>query len=206
MSSSVYPITSIKPLDSLFAEFKPRSKEGEEEKPRLYVSYSLPESIAALQNEEIGAFCKRAFAYAIEEALKDAVRNGKEQVIVPALSDCFGETKREFLIKRADLESWLDGFAMPLVIAAIASKTGLHVDNGKVKGKAAAYKETMLKLASRQMMAQEEIDNAIRVMSLCCLEAAPEYSENVAKAIERKQAALNKWLEEGASDAGEIDF
>lgn len=200
-------VTTIKPVSGLFVSFKPRSKEGQPEKQEVFAAFSLPALFDAIQHQEVKGFLIRAFSNAVLDCLKQTVKDGKESFTVPALSELYAETKREFLITRKDLESWLDGFCLPLVSAAIAAKAGLHIDSPKVVKKAIAYKETMLQLASRSLMQQDEIDSAIRVMELVATSGKDHsYTDNVAQAIERKQAKLNDYLAGKQEDDEEIDF
>lgn len=205
--SNQIQVTTIRPTSGLFVSFKPRSKEGQPEKQEVFASFSLPALFDAIQQQEVKGFLIRAFSNAVLDCLKGAVKDGKESFSIPALSDLYAETKREFLITRKDLESWLDGFCMPLVSAAIAAKASLHIDSPKVVKKAIAYKETLLQLASRSMMQQDEIDSAIRVLELVANSGKDHaYTDNVAQAIERKQAKLNDYLAGKQDDEEEIDF
>lgn len=205
--SNQIQVTTIRPTSGLFVSFKPRSKEGQPEKQEVFASFSLPALFDAIQHTEVKGFLIRAFSSAVLDCLKGAVKDGKESFSIPALSELYAETKREFLITRKDLEAWLDGFCMPLVSAAIAAKAGLHIDSPKVFKKAIAYKETMLQLASRSLMQQDEIDSAIRVLELVANSGKEHgYTDNVAQAIERKQAKLNDYLAGKQDDEDEIDF
>lgn len=200
-------VTTIKPVSGLFVSFKPRSKEGQPEKQEVFAAFSLPTLFDAIQHQEVRGFLIRAFSNAVLDCLKIAVKEGKESFAIPALSELYAETKREFLITRKDLEAWIDGFCIPLVSAAIAAKAGLHIDSPKVVKKAIAYKETMLQLASRSLMQQDEIDSAIRVLELVASSGKEHsYTDNVAQAIERKQTKLNDYLAGKQDDDEEIDF
>lgn len=203
---SVYQITTIKPVSGLFVSFKPRNKEGEAEKQEVFASYFLPEIISQIANPEIKAFSSRAFAFALELALKESVRNGKAEFSL-ALQDMFAAATREFLITKKDLEAWLDGFALPLVSAAISAKSGIPADSVKVVKKALAYKELMLSICSRSLMQQSDIDAAIKVLELVATSGQNHpYTDNVATGIERKQSKLNDWLAGKSDTEDEIDF
>lgn len=200
-------VTTIRPTTGLHVSFKPRSKEGQPEKQEVFATFSLPALFDAIQQQEVRGFLVRAYGNAILDCLRQAIKEGKESFTLPALSDLYAETKREFLITRKDLEAWLDGFCMPLVSSAIAAKASLNIDSPKVVKKAIAYKETMLQLASRSLMQQDEIDSAIRVLELVANSGKDHvYTDNVAQAIERKQAKLNDYLAGKADDDEEIDF
>lgn len=201
-------VTTIKPTSGLFVSFKPRSKEGQPEKQEVFASFFLPEVFEAIQNPDVKGFVIRAYGNAVLDCLKQAVKDGKPEFSLPALSELYAETKREFLITRKDLEAWLDSFCLPLVTAAIAAKAGLAADSVKVVKKAIAYKETLLQLASRSIMQQDEIDSSIRVLELIAASGQENaYTDNVAQAVERKQQKLNDYLAGKQDDDGEeIDF
>lgn len=205
--SAQIAITTIRPTTGLFVSFKPRSKEGMPEKQEVFASFSLPAAFDLIQQQEIRGFLIRAFSNAILDCLRNALKEGKADFALPSLSELYAETKREFLITRKDLEAWLDGFCIPLVSAAIAAKASLNADSPKVIKKAIAYKETMLQLASRSMMQQDEIDAAIRVLELVATSGKENnYTDNVAQAIERKQTKLNDYLAGKQETEDEIDF
>ncbi len=202
-------ITSIKPTAGFFASKDFRAKEGEEKKQSLFASYEMPAEITSLHDSELKAFAIRAFGAAMDIALDKAIKDGKTEAFeMPSLADCFIATKREFLLTKANLMPWID-FAIPVISAAIAAKASLHIDSPKVVKKALAYKETLLALASRSVMKQEDIDACIKVCGL--LEETGkkhDYTDNVLQGIVRAQDKLNAFLANGAQDddGDELDF
>ena len=205
MSASAQ-ITTIAPTNGLFTSFKPRSKEGEQEKPECFASFDLPQEFTGLLNADLKAFCIRAYAAQVNLFLRSAVKAGQDKFPLPPLCGFFAETKREFLITKKDLEEWLDSFALPIVSRAISAKAGLHPDSPKVVKKALAYRELMLSISSRSIMGQEEIDSCTKVLAL--VDAVPNaYSNNVAEALGRKQEKLNAKLNGiNDDDLDSIDF
>lgn len=201
--SSLIQITTITPTSGLYTSFQPRSKEGEAKKLEVFAAFSLPNAFETIANSEIKAFCQRALASEINSLMRDAVKAGKSEFAMPAISEMFAETKREFLITKKDLESWIDTFASPILSLAISTKASLHIDSPKVVKKVIAYKELMLSIASRSIMTQEDIDSCIKVLAL--VESKPNaYTDNVSEALARKQEKLLAHLA-GKSDADELD-
>lgn len=199
-------ITTIAPTSGLFTSFQPRSKEGEAKKLEVFATYQEPLAFSQLLDAELKAFCIRAYGAQVNLFLREAAKNGHSQFPLPAISEFFAETKREFLITKKDLEAWLDSFALPIISKAISSKSGLHIDSPKVVKKAIAYRELMLSISSRSLMQQEEIDSALKVLAL--VDAVPNaYTNNVAEALGRKQEKLNDKLNGlGDDDLDSIDF
>jgi hypothetical protein len=206
MSQAQITITTIAPTSGLFTSFQPRSKEGEAKKLEVFASYSLPVAFESIVNDEIKSFCQRALASEINSLMRDAVKSGKSEFQLPAISELFAETKREFLITKKDLEAWVDTFAAPILSAAISSKASLHIDSPKVVKKVIAYKELLLQIASRSIMDQDDIDSCIKVLAL--VESKPNaYTDNVSEALARKQEKLNEYLAGKADNADDdIDF
>lgn len=203
---SILSITSIKPSNGLFATKNFKTKEGEEKKASLYASYALPAEFESLLNSDLKAFCIRAYGEAMDSALDQAVKLGKESFSQLSLAECFESGKREFLITKKDIQEWLDSFAYAVISAAIATKANLHIDSPKVVKKANQYAEIMLSLSARGLMTQNDIDAAIRVMSLLDDSGkSNSYSDNILTGITRKQAQLDAF-NESKSDSEEIDF
>lgn len=199
-------ITSIKPTSGLFATKNFKTKEGEDKKLPVFASYAMPVEFESLLNSELKAFCIRAYGEAMDSALDNAVKLGKESFEQLSLSECFESGKREFLITKKDIQEWLDSFAYAIISAAIATKAGLHIDSPKVVKKANQYAEIMLSLSARGLMTQNDIDAAIRVMSLLDDSGKTNsYSDNILTGITRKQAQLDAF-NESKSDSEEIDF
>jgi len=219
MTNSNAIITTISPsvsAEMLMTSFQPRSKEGEEKKLEVFASFSIPVAFNSLLDSDLKAYCIRSYCNAVNLLLRDAVKEGKPEFAIPPIASLYAETKREFLITKKDLEAWLDGFAMPIISAAISLKGNLHIDSPKVVKKALAYKEIMLGISSRSIMNQEDIDSAIRVLELVVTASAANgngngkehpYTDNVAQGIERKQGHLNEFLAAGAGkETDDIDF
>ncbi len=200
-------LTTIKPTSGMAVSFKPRSKEGMEEKAELFAAYELPAEIANLHDGMLRNFALNAFSAYVLDCLKSAAKESKQEFTY-SLEEAFKPTQREFLITRKDLEAWTIGFAIPLVSAAIASKSGLSIDSVKVTKKAIAYRDLLLSLASRSIMLQEDIDTCIKVMELIASSGKQNaYTDNVAQAIERKQSKLNDYLAgKQGNDEDDIDF
>jgi len=210
MSKSIQ-ITTITPnaiQGQGIASFKPRTKEGMPERPACHISYSYPSELSLINNDELRAFSLRAYDFAMEEALKAAVRDNKDSLEQLALDDCFLATKREFLLTKADLTKWADTFALPIIAQAIAAKAGLHAESPKVIAKCKAYKDSILALSARTLMQQQEIDALIKVVSLIADQPISNaYTDNVAQGIARKQERLHNWLANAGTDSAEdIDF
>ena len=200
-------ITTIKPTFGNWVSFKPRNKEGEQEKPEAFVTFDWPSEINQIQNVSLRTFAANAYRFALTELLKETVRNARDSVSLPALNEFFAQTGREFLITKKDLEDWLDGFALPLISAAISAKSGFHADSPKVVKKVLAYRELMLAISSRSIMSQEQIDSSIKVLELVAASGkSHSYTDNVAQGIERKQSKLNDWLNGQSDSEDEIDF
>ena len=199
-------ITSIKPTSGFFATKNFKTKEGEEKKNSLYAPFSLPSEFDSLLDADLKAFCIRAYGEAMDIALDNACKLGKESLQALSLSECFEAGKREFLITKKDIQEWLDAYAYPIINAAIAAKAGLHIDSPKVVKKANQYAEIMLSLSARGLMTQNDIDAAIRVMSL--LEESGKsnsYSDNILTGITRKQTQLDNFNSSKESSE-DIDF
>ena len=200
------PITTIQPVSSSsYVSFKPRSKEGEEKKPEVYVSYSLPTALENMPDSEIKAFAIRAYESCLSELIRLALKDGKESILQPSLAECFTRAKKEYLITKADLQEWISKI-IKIIQGAIASKAGLPLDNAKVIKKAEAYSELLIKLSSRSLMMQDEIDACIKVLTLITDNINLPYSENVAEAIARKQEKLNEYLSGKSESDDELDF
>lgn len=200
-------ITTIKPTSGLYTSFQPRSKEGEEKRAEIYATFSIPALLESIANDEVKAFAIRAYQNAVNALLREAVKAGKPEFTIPELGELFAEGKREFLITKPELLEWLNSFALPIVSAAIATKSGLSVDSVKVVKKAIAYRELMSLIASRSIMMQEQIDSCIKVMELVTASGKQNaYSDNVIQAIARKQEKLNDYLAGNEDDEDEIDF
>lgn len=199
-------ITTIAPTSGLFTSFQPRSKEGEAKKLEVFASYHLPAAFELITNSEIKSFCQRALGAEINSMMREAVKSGKSEFILPEISALFAETKREFLITKKDLEAWIDTFAAKILSAAISAKSCLHIDSPKVVKKVIAYKELLLAIASRSIMNQDDIDACIKVLAL--VESHPNaYTDNVSEALARKQEKLNDYLAGKADNADDdIDF
>lgn len=204
-----YQITTIKPVASSmpFVSFKPRSKEGEAEKPECFVSYDLPESFASLHDASLSGFLSRAYAAAMTALLRDAIKAGKDSVHFDGMDNLFATGKREFLITKPDLLAWINDYALPILTAAIALKANLHIDSPKVVKKGIAYRDQLLCIASRQIMSQEAIDSALRVCELLDSSGKPNaYTDNVLEAIARKQTKLDEFNANGDDSEDDIDF
>lgn len=187
-------ITTIKPTSGLYASFQPRSKEGEEKKPEVFASYEIPACLSGINNDDARAFAIRAYGFAVAELLKAAVKDGKPEFSV-AFPELFGETKREFLVTKKDLEAWIDNFASGIISAALVAKSGLPADSVKIVKKVLAYKALLLEIASRSIMMQEQIDSCIKVLSLIAESGKTHaYTDNVAEGLSRKQDKLNAYL------------
>lgn len=199
-------ITTIQPVSSSsYVSFKPRSKEGEEKKPEVYVSYSLPTALESMGNSDVKAFAIRAYDSCLSELIRLALKDGKEFITQPSLSECFTKAKKEYLVTKADLQAWISNI-IHIVQAAIAGKAGLSIENAKVVRKAEAYSDLLLRLSSRSLMMQDEIDSCIKVLDLITEKINLPYSENVAEAIARKQDKLNEYLEGKTESDDDLDF
>ena len=190
------------------ASFKPRTKEGMPERPACHISYSYPAELALINNDELRAFSLRAYDFAMEEALKAAVREDKAEFAPLSLADCFLATKREFLLTKAELTKWADTFALPIIANAIAAKAGVHPESPKVIAKCKAYKDSILALSARTLMQQQEIDALNKVAALVSEQDKQDaYTDNFVQGIARKQERLNAWLAEGKIDSeDDLDF
>lgn len=200
-------ITTIKPTSGFFTSFQPRSKEGEEKRSEIHAVFSLPMQIESIGNVELKGFAIRAYCNAVNSLLRDAVKAGQAEFTIPAIAELFSEAKREFLITKPELLAWINSFALPIISAAIATKSGLSLDSVKVVKKAIAYRELLLLIASRSIMMQEQIDSCLKVLELVTASGKTnDYSDNVIQAIARKQEKLNDYLAGNADDENEIDF
>lgn len=201
-------ISTIKPTSGYFASFSPRAKEGEEKRSSVFASFELPAPIAALDsNSELARFAVGAFTQCVSDALRDALKAGKSNVSIPSLAECYIPAKKEYTIVKALLVDWLKDFAYPIIEQAIATKSGQSVDSIKVAKKAIKYRDLLLMIASREIMSQDEIDNAARVLEL--LHASKKehaYTANVEEGLGIKQLKLNAKLAGQDDDDDEIDF
>ena len=204
-------ITTIKPTSGLSVSFKPRSKEGEAEKLEVHASYFLPKVLAAISNQELVGFASRAYKASMLDLLKQAVKDAKETIAIPSLSELYPEsTKREFTVTKEALINWFDSFADKILSAAISAKAGLPADSVKVTKKVLQYKELILALAKRgDPMKQEDIDAVIRVLGL--IDASGNnhhYTDNVAQGVAVMQEKLDRYLagKQEEEELEEIDF
>lgn len=201
-------ITTIKPTAGNFASFSPRTKEGEEKKPACFFSYDIPAAISNIAADDVRGFAIRAYAVAMDDLLKDAIKAGKDIITVPAIDALYATTGKEYLVTAKDIKAFCDTFAANAIAAAIAAKTGLSTDSVKVVKKTIQYVETLQAVAGRGMMLQDQIDNAARVLDLLtALPNCPEYAANIIEGLARKQQRLNDYLASGADDGeDEADF
>ncbi len=200
--------TTIQPAESmLYAELPQRSKEGEAEKPNLFVLISLPSALENIQNPEIKSFCTRAYIEAVKNVAAKAKKDGLIEFHAPSLEECFTRSgKREFLLTKKDLTAWLDEFAFALINAAFAAKMSLHPDSPKVVKRALKVKDTVLEMTARGRapMDQESIDVLLRVATLA-EEAEKQgkvhaYTDNFLQGIARMQTKLDTYQAEDEED------
>lgn len=204
-------VTTIKPTSGLSVSFKPRSKEGEAEKLEVFASYFLPEAITSISNQEVLGFASRAYKASMLDLLKQAVKETKETIAIPSISDLYPEsTKREFTVTKEALINWFESFADKILSAAISAKAGLPADSVKVVKKVLQYKELILALAKRgDPMKQEDIDSVIRVLGLIDSSSTKhEYTDNVAQGVAAMQEKLDRYLagKQEEEELEEIDF
>lgn len=202
-------ITTIKPVSSdNFVSFKPRNKEGEAEKQEVFAAVIIPTAIEEMTAGELKAFAIRAFNECCISALRNALKEGKEEFTIPSLSECFASSGKEYLITAKELKEWIYSFAVRIISAAIATKAGLSADSKAVIKKANKYAEVLEKIAGRSMMFQDDIDSCIKVCELLMAQGETHsYTENVIKGIARKQDKLNAYLAgKSESEDEELDF
>ena len=204
-------LTTIQPTaaSALFVTINQRSKEGEAEKPKLYVEFSLPEVLESIANTEVKAFAMRAYAEAVRQAANTARKDGLDNFTMPAIGELFSiSNKREFLLTKKDVQKWLDDFAYAIIQAAISAKGNLNPDSPKVIKKTNQYQEILLGLTSRQIMTQADIDNCLRVCELLANSGKDHpYTDNVVQGIARAQKKLDDFLSNGSNDLDDdLDF
>lgn len=201
-------ITSIKPTSGFFATKNFRTTEGQDKRASCFAQYEMPQAIGQIGNDEIKAFAYRAFNAAMDEALNEAIKAGKQEFPMPHINELFEAGKREFALTKKDVLAWLESFAMPIIELAISTKAGLHIDSPKVVKKALQYKEIILELSSRSVMSQINIDACLRVASL--IEDSGKshpYTDNILTGITKSQAKLDAFMASGQIDSDdEIDF
>lgn len=207
-SNQTLLITSIKPTAGHFAVKNFKSKEGEEKKPSLYVSFEMPSEFASLLNSDLQAFCMRSYSEAMTVALDNACKDNKESMQALSLAECFVAAKKEYTVTRKDIKEWLDTFAYAIINAALAAKAGLHVDSPKVVKKANKYSELLLELSARgKPMDQESIDSCLRVMEVIDKSGLKnDYTDNVLQGIVKMQNKLDAFLASGQQDEEDDDL